>query len=86
MVIDSTGVCVVGATVEVVRGQGLGQSLTQTTPCDAWGYDGGFMFRDSGSGRRDDPSCLGVGLEYAGEVVRSALRGTTGSLLDAVQN
>jgi hypothetical protein len=51
MVIDSTGVCVVGATVEVVRGQGLGQSLTQTTPCDAWGD-----------------------------------RGTTGSLLDAVQN
>jgi hypothetical protein len=29
-----------------VRGQGLGQSVTQTTPCDAWGYEGGVIFRD----------------------------------------
>ena len=46
MVIDETGVCIVGATVQVVRGQGLGQSMTQITPCDAWSYDGGVMFRD----------------------------------------
>jgi Carboxypeptidase regulatory-like domain len=46
MVIDETGACIVGATVEVVRGQSLGQSITQTTPCGAWDYDGGVVFRD----------------------------------------
>jgi hypothetical protein len=46
MVINETGACIVGATVQVVRGQGLGQSITQTTPCDAWGYDGGVIFKD----------------------------------------
>jgi len=35
MVVDEAGVCIVGATVQVVRGQSLGQSITQTTPCDA---------------------------------------------------
>ena len=44
MVVNESGGCIVGATVEVVRGQGLGQSITQTTPCDAWGYSGGFIF------------------------------------------
>jgi hypothetical protein len=46
MVVDGSGVCIVGATVQVVSGQGLGQSMRQTTPCDAWSYDGGVMFRD----------------------------------------
>jgi hypothetical protein len=46
MVVDERGGCIVGATVEVVRGQGLGQSITQTTPCDAWGYSGGFVFNN----------------------------------------
>jgi hypothetical protein len=46
MVVDETGVCIVGATVQVVSGQGLGQTITQTTPCDAWAYDGGVVFRD----------------------------------------
>ena len=46
MVVDQAGVCIVGATVQVVSGQGLGQSMTQTTPCDAWAYDGGVVFRD----------------------------------------
>jgi hypothetical protein len=46
MVVDTTGVCIVGATVEVVRGQGLGQTITQTTPCDVWAYEGGVLFKD----------------------------------------
>jgi uncharacterized protein (DUF39 family) len=50
MVIDETGVCIVGATVQVVRGQGLGQNITQSTPCAAWDYDGGFVFRDLAPG------------------------------------
>jgi hypothetical protein len=45
MVVDETGVCIVGATALVVHGQGLGQSVEQTTPCDAWAYDGGFVFK-----------------------------------------
>jgi hypothetical protein len=50
MVVEDSGVCIVGATVTVVRGQGLGQSIKQTTPCDAWAYDGGFLFRNLAPG------------------------------------
>ena len=46
MVVDGSGVCIVGASVTVVGGQGLGQSIEQTTPCNAWAYDGGFVFRN----------------------------------------
>lgn len=45
-VVDATGACIVGATVEVVRGQGLGQNITQSTLCDAWSFDGGATFKD----------------------------------------
>jgi hypothetical protein len=45
-VVEPTGLCVDGATVQVVAGQGVGQSVAQTTPCDAWGYYGGFEFHD----------------------------------------
>ena len=44
MVVTESGVCIPGAKVEVVKGQALGQSLTQDEPCDAWGYGGGVMF------------------------------------------
>jgi hypothetical protein len=43
MVISESGACIVGATVQVVQGDALGETITQTTPCDAWGYDGGFV-------------------------------------------
>jgi hypothetical protein len=46
MVIDSSGLCVEGATVEVVAGQRVGEKITQETPCDAWGHRGGFNFRN----------------------------------------
>lgn len=46
MVVADSGVCIVGATVQVVRGQGIGQNITQTTPCDVWAYDGGAVFKD----------------------------------------
>ena len=46
MVVDETGVCIVGATLEVVRGQGAGLSFTQTAPCDVWSYDGGVVLMD----------------------------------------
>ncbi len=40
----NSAICVVGAKVKVVRGQHAGQIATQTTPCDYWGYGGGFDF------------------------------------------
>lgn len=46
MVLEETGSCILGATVEVVRGQGAGQRLTQETPCGYWDDGGGFIFRD----------------------------------------
>jgi hypothetical protein len=47
MVVDHGGGCIADATVEVVRGQGLvGQSFTQQTPCGAWDYDGGVVFKN----------------------------------------
>ena len=47
MVVDHGGACIVDATLEVVRGQGpVGQSFTQQTPCGAWDYDGGVVFKN----------------------------------------
>ena len=44
--VDPSGVCIDGATVQVVRGQRVGQSVAQTTPCDAWSYGNGFALDD----------------------------------------
>jgi hypothetical protein len=46
MVIGDSGGCVVGATVQVIRGQRLGQSLTQIEPCGYWDYGGGIVLTD----------------------------------------
>jgi hypothetical protein len=44
-VVSPSGECIEGATVEVVGGPVLlGQKVTQTTPCDATRFGGGFMF------------------------------------------
>jgi hypothetical protein len=44
-VVDASGVCVEGAAVQVVRGQRVGETVAQRTPCTAWDYDNGFEFR-----------------------------------------
>src|SRR5215213_7541609 len=44
LVAHDSGVCIVGATVQVVAGQAIGQSGAQTEPCDVWGYGGGVSF------------------------------------------
>ena len=41
MVVEPTGVCIEGASVEVVAGERAGLRATQETPCSAWGYSGG---------------------------------------------
>jgi len=45
------GVCIPGATVEIVRGQGLGRSLTQTTAgCSYWDPDYDAVFNGLNAG------------------------------------
>jgi hypothetical protein len=45
-VVADHGGCVDSATVRIIQGQGLDQEVAQETPCDAWGYSGGFQLRD----------------------------------------
>ena len=42
MVIESSGVCITGATVQMKRGETLDSVVTQDPQCDAWAYGGGF--------------------------------------------
>ena len=44
LIIEDTGRCIVGASVRVLDGQRAGETRMQETPCDAWGYSGGFEF------------------------------------------
>jgi len=46
LVVEDSGVCVEGATATVIRGQKLGQSVPQITPCGVWDYGGGIVFGD----------------------------------------
>ena len=50
MVVDESGGCIVDATATVVAGQALGQSVRQSTPCNAWDYGNGFVFNHLTSG------------------------------------
>ena len=49
-VLESSGLCIDGATVQIVRGQASSQIITQITPCDAWSYGGGFTFENLTAG------------------------------------
>lgn len=49
-VVDGSGDCIPGGRVRVVRGQRAGETLTQTTPCNIWGYENGFIFHDLTAG------------------------------------
>ncbi len=44
-VVDANGICIPDATVEIVRGQRIGEIVKQVTPCDAWAHSGGFQFK-----------------------------------------
>lgn len=46
MVLGESGACILGATVQVIRGEQVGKSTTQATPCDAWGVEPGFEFSE----------------------------------------
>jgi hypothetical protein len=43
-VVDDSGGCIDGGTVEVISGQRVGERITQETPCSVWDYGGGFEF------------------------------------------
>jgi hypothetical protein len=45
MVIDQSGICILGATIEVTSGQAAGQRATQTDGCDAWDF-AEIVFKD----------------------------------------
>jgi hypothetical protein len=38
LVVDPSGICLDGATVQVVGGQRVGTTMTQMGPCGAWDY------------------------------------------------
>ena len=44
LIIEDSGACIVGASVRVLDGQRAGEIRMQETPCDVWGYSGGFEF------------------------------------------
>jgi hypothetical protein len=44
MAVDASGVCMPGATVQVLAGPRLNEVVEQKTPCDAWAYSGGVIF------------------------------------------
>jgi len=46
MVIEKSGGCIEGATIQIVRAEGAGQAIPQSTPCGAWDYDGGLLLTD----------------------------------------
>jgi hypothetical protein len=50
MVLEETGACIPGATIEVVRGQAVGRRLTQETPCGYWDDGAGFVLNDLTAG------------------------------------
>jgi|SRR5918993_3972616 hypothetical protein len=37
---SGSGLCIQGATVQIIAGQALGRSETQTGPCDVWDFGG----------------------------------------------
>ena len=46
MVIEESGACVDGATIQIVGAQAAGEPVTQTTPCAMWDVDGGLLLRN----------------------------------------
>lgn len=43
---NGSGACIVGATVEIIRGVRQGEIQAQETPCSVWDYGGGFDLKD----------------------------------------
>jgi hypothetical protein len=50
VVVDSTGACIPGASVQVVSGPGRGQTITQSSPCDASRPAHGMILNDLSPG------------------------------------
>jgi hypothetical protein len=50
MVVDGSGGCIPGATVQVAQGQAVGEPITQETPCSVWDYSGGVEYHNLTAG------------------------------------
>ena len=46
MVLSNSGACIKDAVVEIVSGQGVGRTITQTAACSWWDWEEGFIFAD----------------------------------------
>jgi hypothetical protein len=46
MMIGESGACIDGATIQIVRAEGAGESIPQRAPCGAWDDDGGLLLTD----------------------------------------
>ncbi len=77
-VLNEPGICIEGATVEVVRGQLSGLKVTQATPSNYWSYgdEEGFVF--TGLTPDVDMTLRASASGYAAEekTVRPSTRGT----------
>ena len=43
IVIDASGGCIEGATIQIVWAEGAGDPIPQSTPCSVWEVDGGLL-------------------------------------------
>jgi hypothetical protein len=50
MVVERSGVCIRGATVQIMTGPSAGPSIEQDAECDAWSYSGGVEFHNLAPG------------------------------------
>ena len=46
MVIDASGGCIEGATIQIVRAGDASDPIPQSTPCSVWDVDGGLLLTD----------------------------------------
>ena len=61
---NTNGICIEGATLEVVGGQRVGDRVEQVTPCNGWDFGNGAILRDVVSG--DEMTIRASAPGYAG--------------------
>jgi hypothetical protein len=80
-VVEPSGSCITDAMVEVVHGQAQGQRIMQETPCDAWAYGGGFVFKELSPGEEMTLRASAPGWSTEEQTVVPHLGGQTAVLI-----
>ena len=65
MVINESGGCIEGATIQIIGADGPGDPIPQTTPCTAWDVDGGLLLTDSDLTLGVEVTLRGAAVGYA---------------------